>query len=89
MGRRVTLAVGTALAGVTAAALGACGSIPERPEPGPSTTTASPSEPGETANVQGSGALNLMSPSIMSCMSGMPLRNCRVRSMPMPNAKPE
>jgi hypothetical protein len=52
MGRRVTLAVGTALAGITAAALGACGSIPERPEPGPSTTTASPSDPGETANVR-------------------------------------
>jgi hypothetical protein len=25
----------------------------------------------------------------MSRMSGIPLRNCRVRSRPMPNAKPE
>ena len=33
--------------------------------------------------------LNRTSPSTMSRMSGMPLRNCRVRSMPMPNAKPE
>src|SRR5690349_5540392 len=29
------------------------------------------------------------SPSTMSRMSGMPLRNCRVRSNPMPKAKPE
>src|SRR6185503_1927526 len=29
------------------------------------------------------------SPSTMSRMSGIPLRNCRVRSSPMPNAKPE
>ena len=28
------------------------------------------------------------SPSTMSRMSGRPLRNCRVRSMPMPKAKP-
>lgn len=52
MGRRATLAVGTALASVAVGALGACGSIPERPAPGPSTTTASPSDAGETANVR-------------------------------------
>ena len=33
--------------------------------------------------------VNRTSPSTMSRMSGMPLRNCRVRSMPIPNAKPE
>src|SRR5207237_10620356 len=33
--------------------------------------------------------VNRTSPSIMSRMSDTPLRNIRVRSMPMPNAKPE
>src|SRR5580693_3612948 len=35
------------------------------------------------------GNENRTSPSTMSRMSGMPLRNCRVRSSPIPNAKPE
>ncbi len=35
------------------------------------------------------GSENRMSPSTMSRMSGMPLRNCRVRSSPIPKAKPE
>jgi hypothetical protein len=35
------------------------------------------------------GSEKRTSPSTMSRMSGMPLRNCRVRSNPMPNAKPE
>ena len=35
------------------------------------------------------GSENRTSPSTMSRMSGMPLRNCRVRSRPMPNANPE
>ncbi len=35
------------------------------------------------------GNENRTSPSTMSRMSGMPLRNCRVRSRPIPNAKPE
>ena len=35
------------------------------------------------------GSENRTSPSTMSRISGMPLRNCSVRSSPMPNAKPE
>ena len=35
------------------------------------------------------GSENRTSPSTMSRMSGMPLRNCSVRSSPMPNANPE
>src|SRR6185312_8521546 len=35
------------------------------------------------------GSEKRTSPSTMSRMSGMPLRNCKVRSRPMPNAKPE
>ena len=35
------------------------------------------------------GSENRTSPSTMSRISGIPLRNCRVRSRPMPNAKPE
>ena len=35
------------------------------------------------------GSEKRTSPSTMSRMSGMPLRNCSVRSSPMPNAKPE
>ena len=35
------------------------------------------------------GNENRTSPSTISRMSGMPLRNCRVRSSPIPNAKPE
>ena len=35
------------------------------------------------------GSEKRTSPSTMSRMSGMPLRNCRVRSSPMPNANPE
>ena len=35
------------------------------------------------------GSEKRTSPSTMSRMSGMPLRNCRVRSRPQPNAKPE
>ncbi len=35
------------------------------------------------------GSENRTSPSTMSRMSGIPLRNCSVRSSPMPNANPE
>ena len=35
------------------------------------------------------GRVNRTSPSTMSRMSSTPWRNIRVRSMPMPNAKPE
>ena len=35
------------------------------------------------------GSENRTSPSTMSRMSGIPLRNCRVRSRPQPKAKPE
>ncbi|CAG7017436.1 hypothetical protein PICSAR14_04142 [Mycobacterium avium subsp. paratuberculosis] len=35
------------------------------------------------------GSKNRTSPSTMSRMSGIPLRNCRVRSRPIPNANPE
>ena len=35
------------------------------------------------------GSENRTSPSTMSRISGMPLRNCRVRSSPIPKAKPE
>ena len=64
-------------------------------QPGLGTRTATPASVllpgvgrargGQTPNAR----LNRTSPSTMSRMSGMPLRNCSVRSSPMPNAKPE
>lgn len=48
MGRRATLAIGTALISALPVGLGACGPMPNRPEPERSTTSAPPSEAGDT-----------------------------------------